>query len=612
MRHHNDNRTKVSVIVLQTVFVALCFIVLGRVFYLQIIDYDTYAEIGSRNSIRQEYVEPARGLIYDRNGQLIVDNKPTYSVTIIPGNFDKSKIPLMAEILGVSDSLLNAKVIEAQSYSWYRSSKIFNDIDFKTFTAIEENIWQLPGVGHQIEGKRNYPTEMRASHILGYLREASREDYLNNDDIRLGDQIGKSGLELVYENSLKGELGIDFIRVNAFGQSLGVYSEEEGKKPPIQGHGLVTTLDLELQILAEKLLKGKKGSVVALDPNTGEILAMASAPDYDLSELSGRINREYWQFINFDESAPLYNRAVSGRQPPGSTLKPLMGIIGMDLGIVTPNTRIYNSGQYMRGRAYRDLADPGYYNLEKAITFSSNTYFLSVMDDIATSGNFNKWSQKMNDFGLGVPNNIDLPSSSKGIVPDSTYLNERFGIRKWSLGDVLNLGIGQGLIVASPLQIAQMTASIANGGYRIRPHLVKAIEQPNGKIEELPVFHEKIDWVKESYIETVKKGMRRVVTEGSGRYYADVPDAYVAGKTGTAQNPFGEDHGWFISFAPVDNPKIAVAVLLENSGFGSISAAPVASLIIEQYLFGEVKRKHVLDYVLDFKPKLSNAAVGNE
>ncbi len=606
MRYDTHNRTKVSTIVLQAIFTLLCLVVLGRVFYLQIIEYDTYQDIGSRNSIRQEYIEPARGLIYDRNGKLIVDNKPTYSVTVIPGNFDKTKIPLLAEILDVPDSLVYAKVIEAQNYSWYRSTKIFNDIDFKTFSAIEENIWQLPGVGHQVDGKRNYPTDMRASHILGYLREASREDYLNKPDIRLGDRVGKSGLELVYENSLKGELGIDFIRVNAFGQTIGVYSEDNGKKPPVQGSGLISTIDLDLQILAEDLLEGKFGSVVALDPNNGEILAMANAPDYDLSLLSGSIDPSYWQKINFDETAPLFNRAISSRQPPGSTLKPLMGIIGLDLGIVTPNTQIYNSGQYIRGRAYNDLADPGHYDLEKAITFSSNTYFLSVMDDIATSGKFNSWSKKMNDFGLGVPNNIDLPSSNRGIVPDSTYMDQRFGVRKWSLGDILNLGIGQGLIAASPLQIAQMTASIANGGYKIKPHLVKAIEMPDGKIEELPILFEKIDWVKDSYIETIKKGMRRVVTEGSGRYYADVPNAYVAGKTGTAQNPSGEDHGWFISFAPVDNPQIAVAVLLENSGFGSISAAPVAGLIIEQYLFGEIKRKHVYDYVKNFKPKIEN------
>ncbi len=605
MKRYSTDRTRTSIIVLQVIMTGLCLIALGRIFLLQIVNYQTYEELGERNSIRQEYVDPARGLIFDRNFKLIVDNQPIFSLTITPSNFDEANIPILAKLLSVPDSLINLKVKEAQKYSWYRTSKLISDIDFMTFSSIQENIWKLPGIGHQIDSKRNYPTKMKASHILGYLREANENDYANSKTIRLGDKIGKSGLELIYEDSLRGVLGMNYLKVNAFGQSLGNFTKERKPLSPIQGDNIISTIDSDLQLFAEELMVGKSGAVVAMDPTTGEILALVSSPEYDVSRLAGRIDTEYWQEINTDSTKPLYNRAISSRQPPGSTFKPLMGIVGMELGIVTPTTEIYNSGSYIRGRAYNDLAEPGSYNLEKAIAYSSNTYFLSLMDKITMSGKLNQWSTLIKDFGLGVPNRIDLPSANQGIIPDSTYLDNRFGRRKWSLGDVLNLGIGQGLISASPLQIAQMTSSIANGGFRITPHLVKATQQPDGTLNYMQPEHTKIGWVKDIYLETVKKGMRRVVLEGGGRYYANIPNIKVAGKTGTAQNPLGQDHGWFTSFAPFDNPQIVVTVFLENSGFGSISAAPIASLVIEKYLTGEIqkKRTYVYNYVLNFVPR---------
>jgi penicillin-binding protein 2 len=583
--------------------VLICLSVLGRIFYLQIIEYDIYDKLGEKNSIRQEYVEAARGLIFDRNRNLLVDNQPIYSITITPINFEDENIPLLANLLGESDSLITSLVDGAKNYSRFRTSKLISDIDFKSFSLIQENLWQLPGIGHQIDSKRNYPTDMVGSHIFGYLREASESDYRETQSIRLGDKIGKSGLELIYQDELKGDLGINYLKVNALGQSLGKFTDQKTTKPPIQGDNIITTIDSELQMLAEELMKGKSGAVVAMNPHTGAVLALVSSPEYEVRKLAGRIDKEYWQYINSDSTRPLYNRAISSRQPPGSTFKPLMGIIGLHLGIVTPNTEIYNTGQYIRGRAYRDLADPGNYNLEKAITFSSNTYFLSLMDKIATSGQLNTWSQLAKDFGLGVPNNIDLPSANRGILPDSTYLDQRFGKRKWGLGDVLNFGIGQGLVSASPLQIAQMTSSIVNGGYTVEPHLVFATEQADGTIDQKDITHKKIEWVKDEYLNTVKKGMRRVVLEGSGRWYANLDSVAVGGKTGTAQNPHGRDHGWFTSFAPYNNPEIVVTAFVENAGFASTSAAPIASLLIEKYLTGKISRKYVYDYVLNFKPR---------
>lgn len=612
---NNINRTRTSIRALQFIIITISLVILSRVFYLQIIQYDLYSALGERNSVRQESISPARGLIYDRNGKLIVDNEPIFTLTIIPANFNKSNIPLLADLIGVSDSLITERVTAAQKYSWHRSSKLFTEVDFATFTSIQENIWRLPGIGYQIESKRHYPTDMKASHVLGYLREADQTEYQNSKDLRLGDRIGKNGLELTYEQALRGELGLQYMRVNALGQQLGDYEDENINKPPVQGDDIISTLDSDLQILAEELMQGKVGAVVAMDPNTGGTLAMVSSPEFDLNKLAGRLDQDYWVSINSDSTAPLYNRAISSRQPPGSTFKPIMGIVGLHLGLITPKTEIYNSGAYIRGRAYGDTAPIGDYNLEKAITHSSNTYFFALMDMIASRGKLNDWSALVKDFGLGTTNNIDLPNQSRGIIPDSTYLNNRFGIRQWGIGDIINFGIGQGLISVSPLQVAQMTSSIANGGYRVQPHLVQAVRKNGKELEKLPQKKEKISWVKNEYLDVIKRGMRGVVTTGSGRFYANIPDIEVAGKTGTAQNPHGRDHGWFTSFAPLDNPQIVVTVLVENGGYGSVSAAPVAALLIEKYLTGEVNRTHVYDYVKNFESRPTSSerqAVENE
>ncbi|MBO6525057.1 MAG: penicillin-binding protein 2 [Balneolaceae bacterium] len=585
----------------------LCLIVFGRVFYLQIIQYETYASLGEENSIRQEFVSPARGLIYDRNGVLITDNEPIFSITVTPSNFDEDKIPLLTELLQVEDSVITTRIDEAQRYSWYRTSPLLTDVDFETFSLIQENIWQLPGIGHQIESKRHYPTNMKASHIFGYLREADRNDYESSEDLRLGDKIGKSGLEMVYEDALRGDLGVEFLKVNAYGQSLGNYEGERSGRNPTQGGNIITTIDSELQAYVEELMQDKIGAVVVMNPHTGEILSLVSSPNYDVERLAGRLDRDYWVEINSDSTRPLFNRAISSRQPPGSTFKPLMGIIGLHLGYITPETVVRNTGGYRRGRLYRDIAELGDYDLEKAIAYSSNTYFYALMDRISSQGDLNNWSKLVKDFGLGVPTSIDLPSSTTGIIPDSAYMDRRFGKRQWGLGDLINLGIGQGVISVSPLQIAQMTSSIANGGYRIRPHLVQSIQQSNGEVQITPEVHEKISWVKPEYLDLVKIGMRRVVQEGSGRFYAKTNIIDIAGKTGTAENPHGFSHGWFTSFAPFDDPQIVVTVFLENAGFASTSAAPIASLILEKYLTGEVNRPYTYNHVMNWVPKEDNS-----
>lgn len=610
--HGSNNNFQGSIKVLQYITVIGFIILIGRIFHLQILDHETYEPLSMQNHLRMEVVNPARGLIYDRNGTIIVENQPIYSITITPSRFNEENIPTLARILGIDEEILIERISQAQDYSWHRTSRLFTEVPFDVFSAVQENTWQLPGIGHQVESKRYYPTDVKAPHIIGYLREASREEYLASERVQLGDKVGKSGLENVYEDFLRGELGTHYMKVNAYGQSLGTYDNGSLNVSPQKGADLITTIDADLQKLSEELMKGKSGGLVAMDPQTGGILSMVSSPQYDLDKLSGRIDNDYWQEINTDPSRPLFNRAISNRQPPGSTFKPFMGIIGLHLGLVTPETEIYNPGAYYRGRAYRDMADPGDYDLEEAIAKSSNTYFFWMMDRIASGGMLNQWSELIQDFGIGPLNHIDLPSERSGIIPDSTYMNSTFGEDSWGIGDLISLGVGQGMVSASPLQMVVAAASLANGGYRVRPHVVQAIRESDGTIQYVNPEMEKIEWIKNEYLEALKPGMKRVVTEGGGRYYVDIPDIEMAGKTGTAQNPHGENHGWFIAYAPADNPQIAVAALTENAGFGSISAAPVVSLIVEKYLTGEIKRQFVYDYVINFKPENSDSSEEEE
>ena len=603
MRNLSKERNRNSIRVLQIGMLSLGLIILGRLYQLQIIDYETYSPLSRENSLRQQYVSPARGLVYDRYGNLLVENEPIYTITITPSAFDTNNIGKLAGLIDHPLDELRERVMEARRYSWLRPSRLLTEVDFEKFSLIEENIWQLPGISHQIESKRNYPMPVQASHILGYLREISESDLNRLDNYRLGDKIGKSGLEQIYENYLRGDRGVEYIKVNAFGQSLGPYKNGELDESPVKGRDLLTTIDTELQILAEELMANKIGAAVALDPDDGSVLAMVSAPTYNVRKLAGRIDTDYWAYVNADTTTPLYNRAISSKQPPGSTFKPLMALAGLRLGLITPETEVVCNGAYYKGRYYKCTASHGKQQLEEAIQNSCNTYFFSLMNQIASAGKLNEWQSLLNEFGIGKRNYIDLPNESTGILPDSSYLNRTFGEKKWGIGDVINLGVGQGLVSASPLQMALVAAQIANGGRWVQPHVVSGIRRGENALERTRPSQREIDWVDTTALNVVKRGMRRVVTDGSGRWYANLKEVTVAGKTGTAQNPHGMDHAWFIAFAPVEDPEIAVAVLVENAGFGSVSAAPIASLLIEQYITGEIKRKWVYDKMINFVPE---------
>jgi penicillin-binding protein 2 len=592
-----------SIRVLQGIVFGIAVIMLGALIKMQIIDYDKHTPKSDRNALRREYIEAARGLILDRKGRIMVSNTPIYSIIVVPADFKWESLSLLADLLEQDPDVLEGTIRDAARENRLRAVRIATDVDFATFSRVQENIWRLQGVSHQIESKRSYEHGVMGSHMFGYLREVTLDELnANRQTYRMGDVSGKSGIEQVYEKSLRGATGTSLIRVTAKGRSLGAYDNGTHDIIPIKGSDIVTTIDRDLQMLAEKLMQNKTGGLVAIDPRDGAILALVSAPQFDLNKLSGKLDRKYWAEINNDKSRPLFNRAISTRQPPGSTFKPVMGLIGLDLGIITPETRVFCSGGFFKGRLYKCTGSHGSVNLEEAILHSCNTYFFDMMDKIGTRKRFLDWKRHANDLGLGIQNGIDIPQETSGIIPDSAYFDRAFGARRWGIGDIISLGVGQGVISTSPLHVALSTAEIANGGYWVQPHIVKSIRNVDGSIEYTNPEKHKISWIKDDHLEIVRRGMLRMVQEGGGRHYAKLDSFLVAGKTGTAQNPHGEDHGWFVGFAPYDNPQIAIAVIYENGGYGMPSASPIAGLLMEQYLYGRVKRTHLIDHIVNYKP----------
>lgn len=602
MNNLYGNNVKISVRVLQLIILVTGILLLGRVFYLQILSFDLYNPLSQRNALQQKVVNPARGLIYDRYQNLLVDNVPIYTITVTPNQFDTTKLTLLSELSSTPIDELRAAYKMARSYSWHRPSRIMTEVNFEVFTKIEENLWQLPGIGHSIESKRNYTYEkIRGSHLYGYLNEVSEKQYKETDNYRLGDKAGKTGLEYVYEDYLRGTSGVSYVQVNALGQPLGSYNNGALDIAPVRGADLITSIDAELQKLAEELFVNKAGAAVVMNPNNGEILSLLSAPDFDLNLLAGKIDPEYWREVNYDTLRPLFNRVVSSIQPPGSTFKPLMSLVSLELGLIKPEETIYNPGYFLRGRKYNDLAPPGDYDITKAITKSSNTFFFSLMNEIANKELLNEWNRLAGGFGLGMRSGIDLPDEKPGILADSAYYDRAFGKRKWGVGDLISLGVGQGTLSVTPIQMAVVASALANKGRKVQPHIVREIRYPEGRSTIRNFENTPIEWARAIDFTPIIDGMKGVMIEGSAiRSY--VRQIEMAGKTGTAQNPHGEDHGWFIGFAPADNPQVAVAVLVENRGFASRYAAPIGTLLMQYYLDRKIYRTDLYKDMINTLP----------
>jgi penicillin-binding protein 2 len=558
---------------------------LARLFYLQVIEQNFLKEVSSQNSVRKLPIDAPRGLMFDRNGIAVVDNQPLYTLQITPSEFDSKSLPFLSELLGVTIAELEAKIAEGRAYNRFVPTKVVRDLTPLQLARIEENLWRLPGVSFAMETKRKYLPNVRGSNIFGYAKAISKAMYekVPKEIYARDDIIGYRGLEKYYEDVLRGIKGTRYVLVNSLGRQVGDW-EGGAKNIPYQtGNDLYLTIDAELQGVAESLLTatGKSGAFIAMDAQNGDIFACTSQPDYDLNVLGGFTEASAWQAIISDPQNPLFDRTIQTRYPPGSTYKMISAIAALEDSVATPSTTFYCTGHFKFGN--KDFlchrgSGHGSVDMTRAIQVSCNSYFYNLVRRIG----FERWTKYGKMFGFGQKTGVDIPDEQTATIPSPEYFDKLYGKRGWTEGYIISLGIGQGEMGASPMQMVRYAAALGNFGTLLQPRFVRAYRDKNSNaIVELPPVQEKLP-ISKSTFDLVRNGMLLAVENGTGGR-ARVPNVKVAGKTGTAQNPHGEDHAWFICFAPFEKPTVAIAVLVENAGFGGTIAAPIAGEWLKRY-----------------------------
>lgn len=572
-----DFRRSVLFYILTGFFVVL----LSQLFRMQIIEHQNYDEKSADNSIKGIVQTPLRGVFYDRNGKVLVSNKPSYTVLITPFNYSRKLNNVLETVLGVEPGYIQGVLEDNIQYSKYLPIRVQRDVSFQVISWIEENKEQLPGVSYIVEMERSYPDSLMASHMFGYTKEISKKQLeVDKSYYDMGDFIGNNGIEKTYEKFLRGTKGVKYVLVDSRRKENGRFNNGLNDRESIKGSDLVLSIDEDAQRVAEKGFQGLTGALVAIEPQTGEVLAFVSSPQYDLNNFTTVTPKEIWKQMSTDPNKPMQNRATLSAYPPGSTFKILGAIAGLETGVITPQTIINCPGGFYFGRFFKCHGGAhGGLNVEHAIEKSCNTFFYSLILRVG----LDKWADYARRFGFGKKTGIDIGEERGGILPSTAYYNKRYGPKGWTQGFVVSLGIGQGELNVTPIQLAQYVAMIANNGRTKRPHIVKGYYDENKKI--IPFQFEDVDaHVSQKTMDIVKHGMFLVVNGAGTARNAQIPGFEVAGKTGTAQNPHGKDHAWFIGFAPFDNPKIAVAVLVENAGFGATWAAPIAKNVMSTYL----------------------------
>lgn len=576
----------------RTIFRVVIIVVLAaytvRLGYLQIIQGNVYRLKAETQAIKQNTVIPFRGNMFDRNGAMLVHNAPSFSITITPNEFELAEIPLLAEILRVDTAFLRREYDRSLQFSRVKPNKIYRDADFSIIAAIEEHHEYLPGVDIVVESKRLFDFVGNMAHAIGYTREISEQKLAKEGDYyQPGDIIGYAGLERTYENFLRGTKGTQFVAVTASGQKVESFREGKNDSPSEEGFDLNLTVDKGLQELAEKMMGDKRGAVVAVDPNNGEVLAFVSKPDFDLREFSGRTAGNLYGKLLKDDGNPLFNRATQTIYPPGSTWKMLMASAALQEGIITPTTTYTCNGGFTWGnrtwKCHNNHAH-GTVTVRDAIHVSCNCFFYNIGPKLGME-RFTKYGKM---FGFGDQTHLDIPEDSRGLLPSTEWMNKRYGPRGWGEGRLVNMAIGQGELGVTPTQMAVYCAALANKGTIYQPHLVRSVYNRTLRRTESISFASRKLSINPEYFDLIRGGMYDVVNvPGGTAALARVPGENVCGKTGTAQNPHGQDHAWFICFAPMDNPKIAMCVMVENAGLGGAIAAPIAQKLISQYLHPE-------------------------
>ncbi len=574
--------------ILPTIVIAVFAVLFGRLFFLQVLNFQQLGSISATNSIRRIWVQPPRGRMIDRNGAVIVDNQPLYTVKIVPSEFEPAKTRYLAWLIEQPEEDLAENIRKGYAFNRFAAVTVTRNLDAIAVARLSENLWQLPGVLIETDNKRMYPDSLHGSHLFGYLRFISKEKLaeLAEQGYSQDDKIGFTGLEKFYEERLKGQKGARFEMITPRGKYAGKYDNGKSDIPSVRGDDLYLSIDAGLQQLAEKLLRktGHSGAVVAIDPASGGILALASAPDFDLDIFNGATDRKTWNDIITSPQKPLFNRTVQAVYPPGSVYKMILAMAALEEKSIDPDKKILDSGVFIYGHR-RFLSNEGkghgMVDMRNAITVSSNVYFYNLIFNVG----FENWTTYGAMFGFGEKTGIDLPGERAGLLPSIDYYDNRYGKGRWTKGYIVSLAIGQGELGTTPIQLAAYVAAIANNGMLYQPHIVSGYRD-TGTDRHIPFTYEgeQLPISKETF-DLIKDGMVGVVQRGTGTL-ASVPGVTVAGKTGTAQNPHGKDHAWFIAFAPVENPKIALTVLVENAGFGGAISAPIARELIKYYIRG--------------------------
>jgi len=564
-------------------------IFLARLLQLQLLYQDVYGKKSEENSIRPIAQDPIRGLMFDRHGTLLVDNRPSYTLTITPSEFHPSNIEYLAKVLGIDTEFVQERIRKGKIYNRFAPIKVKRDIDFQTLSQIEENRDKLPGIDYQVESKRYYPTKAKGTHLFGYTKEVGDAQVAAKpDEYRPGDNTGATGLEADYENRLRGHKGYEFITVNAKGQMLGAYNNGQNDIAVKEGNDLYLAIDAGVQALAESLLADKRGAVVAIDPEDGGVIALASKPDFDLLQFGSVTPTDVWNALNTDPAKPLFNRATLTRYPPGSTFKMILAAAALQEGIISDAWRVQCTGGFRFGnRVFKDHMIHGSTNVIESIQRSCNVFYYQLM----LKTGLERWTRYGEEFGFGTKTGIDITEETDGLLPSADYFDRVYGKGRWTQGYLVSLSIGQGEVGVSPLQMACYAAALGNKGYYHQPHVVEKIrDKETGEVEQVIGDTRRID-LSDRVWHDIHQGMIRCVNElGGTALTARVQGVTVAGKTGTSQNPHGKDHAWFIGFAPADHPRIAICVLVENAGFGGVVSAPIAGMCIEQYLYGHLVR----------------------
>lgn len=581
---------------IKLLFMIAAALLLFKIAQIQIFD-TTYEERARATAVDNYTLYPSRGLLYDRNGRLLINNNPMYDLRVTYSQLGKQLDTLkLCGLLDITPAEFKTRI--NKNFNDIRYSKrvpftFMSKISSATYAQLQEHLHEFPGFSIQLRNVRSYPHNS-APHVLGYLSEVNQKHIDESNGVyKKFDYIGSSGLEFAYEEALRGEKGIQKVLKDNLGREVGPYQGGDQDKPAISGSDIITTLDIELQEYGEKLMQNKTGSIVAIEPSTGEILAMVSTPAYDPNILT--INRDRGQAFNQlmqDTLKPFFNRSVMAEYPPGSIFKTIVALVAMQEGLLSPNRGITcNAGYYYNGKRRGCHAHSYCYDVSKALEHSCNAYFFTVFRDIIDKEGFknpkpglNRFNEYLQKFGLGSPLNVDIPNEKKGNIPTSDYYDFLYPKKdgSWKSPTIMSIGIGQGEIQMTTLQMANLAAIMANRGYYYNPHLIKKFSDENFQLREEYTVRQDVP-VDAVYFEPVINGMQQAVQFGTGRSAA-IKGIEVCGKTGTSQNPHGKDHSVFFAFAPKENPKIAIAVYVEKGGWGSDFGAPIAGLMIEKYL----------------------------